>query len=103
MRVLLPAPFSPSSAWISPGCTSKLIRSLATTPGNRFVMSRSWMTAPVAMDTLLLALHELLGLGQFRVELLQRQRAVENRLFGRLERFHGGTGDLPFPGRVELG
>ena len=39
MRVVLPAPFSPSRAWISPGWTSRSIPSLATTPGYRFVTS----------------------------------------------------------------
>src|SRR4051794_2204964 len=40
MRVDLPAPFSPSRAWISPGLIVRLIRSLATTFGYRFVMLR---------------------------------------------------------------
>ena len=40
MSVLLPAPFSPSSVCTSPARTSKSTRSLATTPGNRFVMPR---------------------------------------------------------------
>ena len=40
MSVVLPAPFSPSSAWISPGRTSRSMWSLATTPGYRFVMPR---------------------------------------------------------------
>src|SRR5436190_5042701 len=40
-RVVLPAPFSPSSAWISPGRTSKVTRSLATTPGNCLLMLRA--------------------------------------------------------------
>src|SRR5258706_3125372 len=34
MRVLFPAPFSPSSAWISPGISLKSTWSFATTPGN---------------------------------------------------------------------
>src|SRR5690349_21633188 len=34
MSVLLPAPFSPSSAWISPGRKSKSTWSFASTPGN---------------------------------------------------------------------
>ena len=33
IRVVLPAPFSPSRAWISPGRTSRSMPSLATTPG----------------------------------------------------------------------
>src|SRR5215217_8771641 len=41
MSVLLPAPFSPSRAWISPGSTVREIRSLATSVPNRLVMSRS--------------------------------------------------------------
>src|SRR5512132_2138585 len=40
MSVLLPAAFSPSSVCTSPTRTSKSIRSLATTPGKRFVMPR---------------------------------------------------------------
>src|SRR5919198_3842545 len=39
-RVVLPAPFSPSSACTSPRAASKSIRSLAMTPGNRFVIPR---------------------------------------------------------------
>src|ERR1700685_262444 len=35
MSVDLPAPFSPSSAWISPGSTSRPASSSAWTPGNR--------------------------------------------------------------------
>ena len=38
--VVLPAPFSPSSACTSPAAASKSTRSFATTPGNRFVMPR---------------------------------------------------------------
>src|SRR6476620_11740739 len=41
MRVLLPAPFSPRSAWISPGSTVRSMWSLATRPPNLFVMPRS--------------------------------------------------------------
>src|SRR3954449_3159935 len=37
-RVLLPAPFSPSSAWISPRRRSKSTWSLAMTPGNVLTM-----------------------------------------------------------------
>ena len=40
MSVLLPAPFSPSRACISPAWTSKSIESLASTPGKRLVMPR---------------------------------------------------------------
>ena len=36
-RVLLPAPFSPSSAWISPGWMKRSTESLATQPGNVLV------------------------------------------------------------------
>src|SRR5437660_667198 len=39
--VLLPAPFSPSSACTSPTAASKSTRSFATTPGKRFVIPRS--------------------------------------------------------------
>src|SRR5580693_1573259 len=38
IKVLLPAPFSPSTAWISPGITLSEISSLATTLGYLFVM-----------------------------------------------------------------
>ncbi len=38
MRVDFPAPFSPSSAWISPGSTTRSTASFARTPGKRFVM-----------------------------------------------------------------
>src|SRR5207253_11092155 len=44
--VLLPAPFSPSSAWTSPTAASKSTRSFASTPGNRFVIPRSATAAP---------------------------------------------------------
>ncbi len=38
MRVDLPAPFSPSTAWISPGMTVRLTSSLARTAGYCLVM-----------------------------------------------------------------
>ena len=38
IRVLLPAPFSPKRAWISPFLSCNVILSFATIPGNRFVM-----------------------------------------------------------------
>ncbi len=41
INVLLPAPFSPSSATISPGITSSETESLAIAAGYRFVMFRS--------------------------------------------------------------
>src|SRR5690606_23189008 len=37
-RVDLPAPFSPSNAWISPGRTAKVMLSLARTPGKLLVI-----------------------------------------------------------------
>src|SRR5258708_36827406 len=40
MRVVLPAPVSPTRAWISPLRTVKLTWSLATTPGHTLVMLR---------------------------------------------------------------
>src|SRR6185436_15317728 len=40
ISVVLPAPFSPRSAWISPALTSRLIPLLATTPGKRLVIPR---------------------------------------------------------------
>src|SRR5215469_4751443 len=41
ISVVLPAPFSPSSARISPGCTTRSMPSLATRPPKRLVMPRS--------------------------------------------------------------
>ncbi len=41
IRVDLPAPFSPSSAWISPGSKVRSIASLATSGPNRLVIPRS--------------------------------------------------------------
>ena len=41
MSVDLPAPFSPSSAWTSPGLRSKSTPSLATIDPKRFVIPRS--------------------------------------------------------------
>ena len=40
ISVVLPAPFSPRSAWISPRRTSRSMWSLATTPGKRLVTPR---------------------------------------------------------------
>ena len=50
MSVDLPAPFSPTMAWMVPGITRRFTPSLATTPGKRLTMSRSSMAgvAPVA-------------------------------------------------------
>src|SRR3954469_113897 len=44
IRVDLPAPFSPSSATTSPGCTSRETPFSACTPRKRFWMFRSWRT-----------------------------------------------------------
>src|SRR5690606_17710418 len=41
INVLLPAPFSPSRAWISPGSTTRSMWSLATRDPNTLVMPRS--------------------------------------------------------------
>ncbi len=41
IRVDLPAPFSPSTAWISPGATDSDTASLALTPGYCLLMRRS--------------------------------------------------------------
>ena len=49
MSVLLPAPFSPTRAWISPPRTPKVTPSLATTPGKAFVMPRTERRGAVAM------------------------------------------------------
>ena len=43
ISVDLPAPFSPTMAWIVPARTLRLTPSLATTPGKRLTMSRSSM------------------------------------------------------------
>jgi len=40
ISVVLPAPFSPSRAWTSPGATSKETSSFASTPGKRLVIPR---------------------------------------------------------------
>ncbi len=47
--VLLPAPFSPSSACTSPAAASKSTRSFATTPGKRLLIPRI-DTAGVAVN-----------------------------------------------------
>ena len=44
MSVDLPAPFSPTTAWISPGSTLRLTSRLATIPGKRLTMWRSSTT-----------------------------------------------------------
>ncbi len=41
MAVDLPAPFSPTRAWIVPGSTLRLTWSLATTSPKRFVIPRN--------------------------------------------------------------
>ena len=48
IRVDLPAPFSPTTAWIVAGMTRRFTWSLATTPGNRLTMSRSSMAGAAA-------------------------------------------------------
>src|SRR5215510_10364001 len=52
--VLLPAPFSPSSAWISPARMDRSTRSLARQPGNCLTMPVSWRSgaAPAAAATM---------------------------------------------------
>src|SRR5688572_33299813 len=45
MSVLLPAPFSPQSAWTSPSCKSKETPSRARTPGNSLTIERSSSSA----------------------------------------------------------
>src|SRR5438093_1018816 len=49
ISVDFPAPFSPSSAWTSPRLRSKSTWSLASTPGNRFVMPRSSRTGAASI------------------------------------------------------
>src|SRR5690242_7566737 len=51
--VLLPAPFSPRSAWISPGATAKATSELAITPGNRLVIPRSSRRSGVALPSVM--------------------------------------------------
>ncbi len=41
MSVDLPAPFSPTIAWIDPGRTERSMPSFATTPGNRLTIAFS--------------------------------------------------------------
>src|SRR5689334_5556891 len=73
ISVLLPAPFSPSSAWTSPGRRSKLTRSLARTPGNRLTTPRistalgrpgelTRLLGQLALDALGPPLHAVLAL-----------------------------------------
>src|SRR5215213_290354 len=45
MSVLLPAPFSPRSAWTSPGRRSKSTWSFARTPGKRLTIPVAWMAS----------------------------------------------------------
>ena len=45
MSVDLPAPFSPTIAWIEPGATERSMPSFATTPGNRLTMPFSSIAA----------------------------------------------------------
>ena len=40
ISVDLPAPFSPTTAWISPACTARFTSRSAVTPGKRLVMPR---------------------------------------------------------------
>src|SRR5450631_1199158 len=49
IKVLLPAPFSPSSAWISPGSTVRSMWSLATRDPNLLVMPRSSSFTPTSV------------------------------------------------------
>src|ERR1700722_4643753 len=53
IKVLLPAPFSPSTAWISPGFTLSEISSLATTLGYLFVMPVSTSRGLESLVTLI--------------------------------------------------
>ena len=48
--VLLPAPFSPTSAWISPARSSKSTPSSARTPGKDFVSPRTSSASPANSD-----------------------------------------------------
>src|SRR6201988_2213085 len=50
MRVLLPAPFSPRSAWISPVRRSKSTWSLARTPGKTLTMPTASSAGTPAPD-----------------------------------------------------
>jgi hypothetical protein len=59
MAVDLPAPFSPTMAWMVPGATARLTRSLASTSPKRLVISRSsiigflWLYWAIASVTLI--------------------------------------------------
>src|SRR5215216_4091783 len=63
INVDLPAPFSPSSAWISPFLRSKFTWSFARTPGNFFVMPFASSTTFVssAISCLFLVRHAIRG------------------------------------------
>ena len=50
MSVLLPAPFSPTRPWISPGARSSETSSLASTGPKRRVMCRSETAGGVALQ-----------------------------------------------------
>src|SRR5688572_3243066 len=47
MKVVLPAPFGPITACVSPGCTSKLMPSLARSAPNDFLSSETRRSASV--------------------------------------------------------
>src|SRR5712691_11269463 len=50
MSVVLPAPFSPSSAWTSPAARARSTWSLATTLGKALRMPRIWTSGALVMD-----------------------------------------------------
>src|SRR3989442_13324599 len=79
MSVDLPAPFSPTSACTSPRRRSTVTSSLATTPGNRFVMcSRTTSGAPSRPASSRSMFYPALSLGGRLVR--HRDRAVDDLL-----------------------
>src|SRR4051812_39153499 len=70
----LPAPFSPSSAWISPGCTANETSSFAVTPGKRLVIRESSRRAGIAP-------FRLAGIDQLTIALRCACRKATAQLF----------------------
>src|SRR6478609_5908464 len=92
ISVDLPAPFSPSSAWTSPLRRSKFTLSLASTPGNRFVIPRSSRRGASAIARAILS-----GGTQAARQLLCRRAST-----------HGDVGrdpgiEVPYPDRTARG
>src|SRR3954452_19155290 len=90
MSVDLPAPFSPRSAWTSPGRRSKSMWSFATMPGNRFVIPRSSRTCSPAIAAILRWRKPETG----PKARLRHKPAVDVRLADRLRRLDLAADDL---------